>query len=545
MGAVVVGYRTRSDDDLPRTGVGRRAGIAALKLALALLVAGGVAASASAQAVRVKVTLVSVEAIDDYDPGSEADHYAIVRLFDDPPGGGEERRTSTIDEMDKVGSEDEPAWEVIFDATPTGDPFTIVIELWDSDPFGDDQIDIGIEGGRALFLFLDPVACRFQVDVTPPPGPPLDEVPCGQTVLSAGTATNRAVLHFRVDVELPPSTEGANIRCLHRPIYPNPGDEVTISANFLDGNFQADFGTVEIYTEGQSSPDVSVAAVSSASHTLTVDSPSFTYGCRAVSGTDTAWTGWRRVAVGDPPELADEPAIPILFTSPRRSAIDVVFNADRVSYTAGIRTAQFLQAVEDAIAAYYQSSVFLAGQDRFNFWISRSPALAESFEQGCDHDVQGISFADAHAILHTNPPSSFRNCAPGGRRVFSATAGMNGLLRHETGHRPFGLADEYCDLRNPPAGAVCDGGYFEADPFPNLYQERSDCEADAPSLEDAGVPRTAADCGSFREDVSWWFDSTWWVSEPVNDLMVDNSTPRAADRRRIEWLLDRCLAGDC
>lgn len=524
----------------PGAGVVGRAGIAALRVALALAAAAGLAATASAQTVSVEVTLVSVEAIDDYDLGSEADHYAKVRLFP----GGEERRTVTIDERDHVGSEAEPAWEVSFDAAPTGDPFTIVIELWDSDPFGDSQIDIGIEGGRALFLFLDPATCRFEVDVTPPPGEPLDEFPCGQTVVSGGTATDSAALRFRVDVERPPTTAGANVRCLHSPIHPDPGEDVTITAEFLDGNFQTNFGTVEIYTQGQSTPDVAVAGVSSTTHQLAVDSPSFTYGCQAVSGTDTAWTGWRRVTVGDPQELAEEPATPVLFTAPRRSAIDIVFNADRTSYTTGIHGSQFHQAVEDAIAAYYNSSAFLVGQDRINFWVSRSLALAESFEQGCDHDVEGISFTDAHAILHTNP-SPFRNCAPGGRRVFSATAGMSGLLRHETGHRPFGLADEYCDLRNPPAGSVCDGGYFEAEPFPNLYGDRTRCENDAPNLEDGGVARTAADCGSFTEDVAWWFDDTWWISEPVDDLMVNNSTPRAADRRRIQWLLDRCLAGDC
>jgi len=103
--------------------------------------------------------------------------------------------------------------------------------------FGTHQIDIGIEGGRTLFLFLDPAAYRFDVDVTPPPGPPLDEFPCQQTVVSGGTATDSAALRFRVDVKSPPSTAGANIRCLHTPIYPDPGDEVTIDAAFLDGAF--------------------------------------------------------------------------------------------------------------------------------------------------------------------------------------------------------------------------------------------------------------------------------------------------------------------
>jgi hypothetical protein len=250
------------------------------------------------------------------------------------------------------------------------------------------------------------------------------------------------------------------------------------------------------------------------------------------------------VAVGDPPELEGEPAVPILYAASRRSAIDIVFVADRVSYALGADDPQFLGDVAGAIMAYYGVAEFLVAQDRFNFWISRSTGLAESFNQGCDHDVEGIAFADVHALLH-NQPSPFRDCAPGGRRLFSATAGVPGILRHETGHRPFGLADEYCNFRNQPAGSVCDGGYYEADPFPNLYGERDRCESDASNLEDAGVPRTPADCGSFPDAVDWWFDNTWWISEPVNDLMVNNTVPNAADRRRIEWLLERCRAGGC
>ena len=86
-------------------------------------------------------------------------------------------------------------------------------------------------------------------------------------------------------------------------------------------------------------------------------------------------------------------------------------------------------------------------------------------------------FADAGAIVHRD--ASIRDCAPGGDRFFTgdATHMDGGLLGrvflHETGHRPFGLADEYC----------CDGGYFQADPFPNVYEEPEDCEDDIAGLQ--------------------------------------------------------------
>jgi hypothetical protein len=260
--------------------------------------------------------------------------------------------------------------------------------------------------------------------------------------------------------------------------------------------------------------------------------------------------------VGDPPgTFVEEPAVPVLFVAPRTSAIDIVFVADGTAYS-GADDPQFFADVTTAIEAYYGLPDFLVAQDRFNFWVSRAVGLADTNAFGvCDHNTgqplgSGIAFADVHAILHDRLPANFRDCAPGGRRVFSASLNRGnfpGLLRHETGHRPFGLADEYCDRRNPPAGSRCDGGYFEPDPFPNLYEGRAGCEADAPNLLDGGVPRTAADCDSFDEDEAWFqLSDVWYVSEPdAGDLMVDNTLPRAADTRRIEWLLDRCRSSDC
>ena len=56
-------------------------------------------------------------------------------------------------------------------------------------------------------------------------------------------------------------------------------------------------------------------------------------------------------------------------------------------------------------------------------------------------------------MFHTD---NFRDCAPGGERVFSTEPGSFGTILHESGHRPFGLADEYC----------CDGGYLPDRPLP-------------------------------------------------------------------------------
>jgi hypothetical protein len=268
----------------------------------------------------------------------------------------------------------------------------------------------------------------------------------------------------------------------------------------------------------------------------------------------TVFSGWRTVAIGDTGIYGD--VVPVVFTGSRKSAIDVVFVADSGSFSS-YTDPQFLDAVAGAIYdAYYGFDIFLTRQDAFNFWIAKGMGEADGFSEGCDHDAPEIGWADVEAILHTE---DIRDCVPSGRRLFSSKATNIGIIRHETGHRPFGLADEYCNTRNPPAGNSCDGGYFMAHPFPNLYNGENQglilagfsatgspvfqavpgCTLDAPNLG-----RTPSACASFREDVSGWFDNTWWVSEPhQSDLMVDNTLPQAADQRRINWLLDLCRSG--
>lgn len=379
---------------------------------------------------------------------------------------------------------------------------------------------------------------------------------CAETLVTRGDSDDRGEIEFRVEVEAPPSTaSGLNVQCIHRPILPDPGEPVEIVAFAVDDQLGAVFvDEVEIWVDDPAAPAFvqSGSLVNGAIYGAgSFPEGSFDYGCRVIDGGEVVFTGWRKVTVGDPGDY-DE-AVPVLFTAPRRSAIDVVFVADQDNYAAPLDR-PFVNEVFNAINnAFYDYELFLRRQDAFNFWIAREPGDAEP---GCDHDAPGISWADAKAILHTD---DFRDCAPGGQRVFSAVVPPGAssfrsaeVIRHETGHRPFGLADEYCDERDPPAppfGSVCDGGYFQASPFPNLYSTRDGlmgglvpgCATDAPDLG-----RTAADCESFQEDVEWWFDDTWFISEPAsNDLMVDNEDPQAADERRILWLLDRCDAADC
>lgn len=514
-------------------------------LALALLIP----AAAAAQSVTVRVVIERVRQIDDLEPGDEADFYTVTTI------DGQEFETDDISNQDDVM----PDWQFSVDVPlPRVLPIPIQIAIFERDGVlrGDDEhadLTTGDDDRDVDLLLSLGNGCLLSGDVSGS---------CDETLVTRGDSDDRGEIEFRVEVEAPPRTaSGLNVQCIHRPILPDPGEPVEIIAFAVNDQLQAVFvDEVEIWVDDPDAPAFvqSGSLVNGAIYDAgSFAEGSFDYGCRVLDGGEVAFSGWRKATVGDPGDY-DE-AVPVLFTAPRRSAIDIVFVADQDNYAAPLDR-PFVNEVFNAINNGFQGyQLFLRRQDAFNFWIAREPGDAEP---GCDHDAPSVAWADAKAILHTD---AFRDCAPGGQRVFSATVppGVASsrsaeILRHETGHRPFGLADEYCDERNPPAGSVCDGGYFQNVPFPNLYSSLDGstdplsgemlpgCASDAPDLG-----RTGSDCVSFEEDVDitergWFVDRTWFVSEPASgDLMVDNEEPQAADERRILWLLDRCDAADC
>ncbi len=359
---------------------------------------------------------------------------------------------------------------------------------------------------------------------------------------------------LRVEVEEPPSTPGLRIRCMHSPAWPQPGQPVTITATALDGalasliadNLQIWLQTDTNDTSTRSTVQ-SVGGVATLTHTFTPNAalPDFAYGCRLTKSGTSIFSSWHRTRVG-----GSDRAVPILFTGPRASRLDIVFIADNVTYT-GPTDPMFLADVVQTInTSYYGFNEFLSGQDKFNFWLATDTGRADDADVGgCDHDLPAswddtYAFADSGAILHRKMQ---RDCALRGDRIFSGT--LNTAYRsdafqvvtHETGHQPFGLADEYCDQRPGSSSTTCDGGYFQTDEAPNIYDEPEDCAADAPNLG-----RTAASCQEFTEDNFWFFDVDYSVSDPVsNDVMVDNQLAQAADIRRYNLIFAHCQAAGC
>ena len=261
------------------------------------------------------------------------------------------------------------------------------------------------------------------------------------------------------------------------------------------------------------------------------------YGCVVKEDADTVFTGWRRTRVGAP---AEGTAIPVLYTGGRSSRVDIVFVADTDSYPTATADATFLTAAADVIkGAYYGQDYFLSNQQRVSFWLAdqtgdadrvAAPTPADPSATNCvltlpSNFMTDYSWRDSGAILHSD---NFRDCANSG--VFSTEPTSLGTVLHETGHSPFGLADEYC----------CDGGYFENPPNANMFDTLADCQSDAPALG-----RTASDCRTVTDPgppaVSWF------LSEPTpNDLMnSDRRPPQAADIRRMNWFFGNCDTGKC
>jgi hypothetical protein len=500
------------------------AGITALITALAVVVAGVVTTSAPLPAraapvlpdVTVRVTLLELRDLgDDLDSTSDADFYTVTS-FDDGAGGTAEHTSGTWDGEEVV----HPNTEWTFAANPAKGSVAVGIGVFDDDDTfngGDDRADVVSGGDSAVAIDVKLRPCAISGNVGGA---------CGQQI----TTDDGDRLVFKVDVLLPTSTPGLRMQCLHDPIWPQPGQLVTITATALDGaaNPLAVADRVTIKVEGTDVETVTGAAT--ATFGLTATGTQLWYECEAedAGGEEAATTTPRMVRIG----ATNDRAVPIVFTGPSDRRIDVVLLADRDAYT-GPTDPDFLGDIPPALlGGYYGDEFALTKQSGFNLWIARSTGADGDWPMGvtdctlvAPEDWDRYGFAEVGWILHDDV---HRDCARSALRLFSALDSDPRISLHETGHVPFGLADEYC----------CDGGYFTNDQ-PNLYSSSADCQADAPAV---GVAP-----GACR-----WIGTTvdgndWFTSDPVADNMMDgNGAFQPLDRRRWTNLLTSCTTqGGC
>ncbi|MEQ1559267.1 MAG: hypothetical protein ABL933_10090 [Methyloglobulus sp.] len=487
-----------------------------------------------------RVTIERVRALKDFDgPFDEATFFAIVQI----DGQEFENEDEAIDQDDI-----HPNWEFSKPVDASKGSIPVRIFIMDDDgllKFENEEADLSPGPGLSLVLNVNLAPCRVTGDASGN---------CGTTIVSAGDAE----ISFKIDITEPPSAPGLRVSCLHSPIWPQEKGKFTIKANSVDGAGNPKLAdAIEIWVNDKSAP-VKSAGGTSLNYSMTIpgfQDPRFqseiAYGCRVIDDGVPVFTGWRVVDVRSLNDSGTVPlrekATPILYTGPRSSRVDIVFIRGDNSYVFPDNSL-FLTDIEAMIKAYYSEDIYLSNQDKVNFWIAKKPGKAKN---NCDSEApenwdKDFAFADAGAIVHRQGPS-IRDCAPGGEQIFSgdATRLDGGLLGrvflHETGHRPFGLADEYCKAGG--GNTDCDGGYFQNDPFPNVYKEPEDCADDAPNLR-----RTSAQCREFDDVSKWFLDSAndWSTSEPSsNDLMFDNLNPQAADNRRMNWFFGKCQAASC
>ncbi|NYZ60592.1 thrombospondin type 3 repeat-containing protein [Candidatus Micrarchaeota archaeon] len=155
--------------------------------------------------------------------------------------------------------------------------------------------------------------------------------------------------------------------------------------------------------------------------------------------------------------------IPVIYNGNPSSKIDIVFVPD-VDYNGNMD--KFISDVYNLIyLGYFGNSQCTENQCKFNFYYYphagdyQGPCVKWDLPPGYAADC---AFADSAAIIFTGVD---RACS---YDVFSTHRTDFKTVVHETGHKIFGMADEYC----------CDGGYWQPDPpFPNVYTSLASCQA--------------------------------------------------------------------
>ncbi|MDZ7645577.1 MAG: hypothetical protein U5K76_15950 [Woeseiaceae bacterium] len=307
---------------------------------------------------------------------------------------------------------------------------------------------------------------------------------------------------------------GLRVRCSHDPVYvAETGEVVTIRAEATDragDTVVADTVSISLGPDW-SEPEEIVAAGSRA----TVEFPptgTFSYACQATSGVEQAFSGRRTVAVEGFDD--DFPALPVLYNGPLDEKIDIVFFPDEDEYTSPTDP-NFIADVGLLISGgYFTVPWFMDHQDRFNFWIGLDTANsgpnpddiddngnAMCFREAPDRYRRTYAFADSSGIVHR---SVCRDNA-GSPGIFTIEMDLNRLqvVAHESGHRPFGLADEYC----------CDGGYYTRQlfgpPYPNMFKLEAGCRNKGEARgQDPDACRSIVDVDTGND---------WWLFEPDYD----------------------------
>jgi len=181
--------------------------------------------ASAASTVTLRVVIESVKQQGCTDSLSGSDFYARTTI------------DGTVTNFDEVDGDDEiePNWTAtkVLDVD-TASTAAVQIELAESDGlfnFGDDTCDISPQDGTDLDLTVQLLPCAVSGEASGA---------CGIGIDTTGNdeGDGDADLRFRVEVDEPPGAPGLAVRCTHAPLWPQPGDDVTITVESLDGTVQ-------------------------------------------------------------------------------------------------------------------------------------------------------------------------------------------------------------------------------------------------------------------------------------------------------------------
>ena len=115
--------------------------------------------------------------------------------------------------------------------------------------FGDDACDVSFNDGTDLDLVVALIPCSVTGDVSGA---------CATSIFTGGSGGGQgdADLNFRVEVDPPAAVPGLTVRCTHSPLWPQPGDNVTITVESLDGTVQVG----DTQTDDSNNPEPAAAA---------------------------------------------------------------------------------------------------------------------------------------------------------------------------------------------------------------------------------------------------------------------------------------------
>jgi hypothetical protein len=297
-----------------------------------------------------------------------------------------------------------------------------------------------------------------------------------------------------------------------------------------------------------------VQNLSKGSHTLRVTRPGY-----------TEWTTKFRYPDQQTIEvtLVKNPLVFLGSGTPSPKAFNVIFYPSSTSYSCPDMTkvstpvyitneTKFREDVQTVIRHTYLelgNATSLADplpqdyRDHFNFYYYYDPSAPADAFSGCSGTIpkqywDQVTFSDVTVILYPSYQGRYSDtaCQPtgctqdtgSGHTVMKVPADQPALVKHETGHAAFGLIDTYCG----------DTYYYQNEPYPNVWESRESCRADAQQHNrDPGMCRQIQkSSASSRSCVR-----NYWQWDPAPDIMATgySGTFGSAATQRINYVLSR------